>query len=65
MQQLVDSHIVVGQHIGHRDAAVHGPGRAIGVRTHQPLQRQFGEVGTGEAIAGRNKIEDVGQRELA
>ena len=41
-----------------------GEGRE-GVCAHQPFQRLFGEVRANEAVAGRKKVEDVGQRELA
>ena len=65
MQKLVDPTVNVGQDVGHGDTTMHGLGRPIGVCAHQPFQRLFGEVRASEAVAGRKKVEDVGQRELA
>ena len=65
MQQLVDPTVNVRQNVRHGDATMHGFGRPIGVCAHQPFQRLFGEVRANEAVAGRKKVEDVGQRELA
>ena len=65
VQQLVDALTGVGQDVGHGDATMHGLGRPIGVCAHQPFQRLFGEVRANEAVAGRKKIENVCQRELA
>ena len=61
MQKLVDPLAPVRPDVGDGYATGHGFGRPIGGRPHKALQRLFGQVRAGETIAGREKIEAVGQ----